>query len=454
MTLSQFAASVSNALRSRPELNDSWVIAELSDVRSSGGHCYMELIEKNELTGATTAKMRATIWASTYFRLRQKFYQDTGTDIVSGLKVLLRGGVQHHPVYGLSFNVADIDPSYTLGDMDRLRREIIEKLTQLNVINDNKELQFPLLPQRIAVISASGAAGFGDFMNQLQNNPDGFVVYPHLFNATMQGERTARSVISALDEIEAEGDKWDCVVIIRGGGATTDLNGFDNYELAYKIATYSLPVVVGIGHERDRTVLDEIACVRCKTPTAVAEFIIDSLRRAFTEVTQYVDYIIRYSTQNIAGEKLRLNGLGASIPAFAQARIHDAKMKLGVLGNKLPLLTQQRVQDANGKLNQYATMLKLVSGQRLDDGRREIRDIESMLKQSVEMKLRDNELKLKNIESMVDVLNPRNTLRRGYSVTRHNGKAVKDVAQLAEGDVVETLLYNGVIESEIIHKKD
>ncbi|MDE6793126.1 MAG: exodeoxyribonuclease VII large subunit, partial [Muribaculaceae bacterium] len=208
MTLSQYTAWIGEAMRRVPELWNAWVVAELSDVRINGGHCYMELIEKNA-AGQTVAKMRATIWASVFYPLRRKFLNATGRDIATGMKVMLRGGVNHHSLYGLSFNVSDIDPSFTLGDMERLRREIIMRLTNEGIINRNKEVSLPIAPQRVAVISAEGAAGYGDFMNQLLGNADDLKFYPRLFPAIMQGDRTSSSIRAALERVEQTIDLWD-----------------------------------------------------------------------------------------------------------------------------------------------------------------------------------------------------------------------------------------------------
>lgn len=449
LTLSQLTAYVGNALRNRPELCDTWVVAELSDVRLSGGHCYMELIEKSELTGSTVAKMRCTVWASNYSRMRRKFLDATGKDIVSGLKVMLRGGVQHHSIYGLSFNAIDIDPNYTLGDMERLRKEILRKLSQLNVVNDNRTLAFPAVPQRIAVISAAGAAGYGDFMNQIEHNTDGFVFYPKLYQAVMQGERTAPSVIACIEEIESHKEKWDCIVIIRGGGSTTDLNGFDNFELAYKICTCELPVVVGIGHERDRTVLDEIARVRCKTPTAVAEFLVGCLRESSEKVGRLVDFIIRYGKESLAGEERRLSSLTVLLPEVAGRKISDTRLQLNMLAGRLPAITQQRIEQSRGQLDNTLAMLRVLSGQRIADAGRTLEDFGRRLQQGSELMLKEATTSLGNLESLLNVLNPQNTLKRGYSVTRVNGHAVTDIETLKSGEIIDTQLYGGSIKSRI-----
>lgn len=428
ISLQQLQQLVGNTIRMNPQLQGVWVTAELSDVRIAGGHCYMELIEK-DILGNTCAKMRAMIWNSTFNLLRGKFYAATGKDISTGMKVMVRGSANHHNLYGLSFTISDIDPAYTVGDMERIRREILEKLSKEGIIDRNRQLRFPPVPQRIAVISAAGAAGYGDFMNQLDNNPDGFKFYTHLFPAAMQGEKTSQSVRDALEMVESTIDLWDCVVIIRGGGATTDLNGFDDYDLARAVALFPLPVAVGIGHERDRTVLDEIACMRCKTPTAVAAMLIDSLRIAYTAAVERVKKIARYSVEAMRGEKYRLSNIETALPARVQTRIMRSEKHLSELGHAIERALSKRYssESERQKLLRYR--------------------FEKACSQITERPM----IKLKNLENMIRVLSPQNTINRGYSLTMLNGKAVRSVTALKEGDVLETRLSDGTIQSVIVN---
>ena len=266
-----------------------WISAEISELHvNAAGHCYLELIEKDS-RGATVARQRAMIWAAVYRLLKPYFEQETGYRLAAGIKVLVQVSVSFHELYGMSLAICDINPTYTLGDAARKRAEILRRLTEEGVAEMNRELPVPLVPQRIAVVSSGTAAGYGDFIDQLQNNPYRYIFYPVLFPAVMQGERTEASIIDALNRIYAFADNFDCVVIIRGGGATSDLGSFDSYPLAVNVAQFPLPVIVGIGHDRDETVLDYVAAVRVKTPTAAAEWLvarahetdlrIDALRR-------------------------------------------------------------------------------------------------------------------------------------------------------------------------------
>lgn len=431
--LADLTRMVGNAIRRDPELSQVWVLAELSDVRVVGGHCYMELVEKDD-RGSFRAKLRAMIWSSSYTTLRRRFVAETGREISAGMKVLVRGGVTHHDVYGLSFVISDIDTSFTLGDMERVRREILARLAKEGVLENNRRLAAPELPQRIAVVSAAGAAGYGDFMHQIEQNEWGFRFYPCLFAATMQGDRTVPTVLDALDLVERTHAimKWDCVVIIRGGGATADLNSFDNYELARRVATYPLPVAVGIGHERDRTVLDEIACVRCKTPTAVAALLLDRVLQSWNRVIESSRRIGNYVSLAMEGERRRLEQLQVSLPALVGARTMRQRMVLTEKASAIARTLAGKVPFERGRLEMYGHRMAEAPKRRFEQAA----------------------ARLERTEAMIRVLSPDNTLRRGYSITRVNGRAVRDVAGLRPGDMIETTLHQGKVLSEVIDKNE
>lgn len=286
--------------------DEYWVQAELSDVRSNySGHCYLEFVQKDSKSNALVAKARGIIWNNVYSRLKPFFERETGQLFVSGIKVLVKVTVDFHELYGYSLTVVDIDPTYTLGDMARRRKEIISRLESEGILTLNKELELPVLAQRIAVISSATAAGYGDFCNQLEHNPYGFVFYPHLFQAVMQGDKVELSIIAALEKIYQTQEKWDVVVIIRGGGATSDLSGFDTYNLAAHCAQFPLPVLTGIGHERDDTVLDVVSHTRVKTPTAAAEFLINHLRGTAEALDGYDSFINQTIPDILQREKER-----------------------------------------------------------------------------------------------------------------------------------------------------
>ena len=326
ITLRNFLSRLKTVIMSEQSLLQQWVIAEISDFRYNR-HCYMQLLEK-DANGTTIATARATIWQSTFYAINSKFQSATGQNLANGLKVMLQVSANMSEQYGLSLNVTDIAPEYTLGDMQRLRLEIIERLTREGLIDLNKELSLPLKPQRIAVISAAGAAGYGDFCNQLSNNASGIKFYTCLFAASMQGKDTAPTVIDALRRIDNNRQLFDVVVIIRGGGATTDLNSFDNYELAKQVALCQLPVITGIGHERDKTVLDYVASSPVKTPTAAAELIINQCSMCLNTLNDYQTAIVNAATATLREEKIHIDYFASQLQPLAKNIISREQLKL------------------------------------------------------------------------------------------------------------------------------
>ena len=452
LSLRQYTSEIANSIRTNPVLQSRWVIAELSDVSERGGHCYMELVEKDD-RGVTIARLRGTIWANNFaYKIKPKFEQITGQKFKSGLKVMLFGSASFHEQYGLSFNITDVDPSFTIGDMERIRREIIETLTREGVVNCNRMLQMPRVPQRIAIISAKGAAGYGDFMNQLQSNPVGFKFYTHLFEATMQGETTSNSVIKALNDIEMTIDLWDCVVIIRGGGATSDLNGFDNLELARRVATFALPVVVGIGHERDRTVLDDIANVRVKTPTAAAEWLIMCAQQTLDQALALANQVARYVKDRTSGASKQLSHIEGTIPIIAKQQIIKSKSNLAAIASALPYMTKNRILSANRTIDALARDVQHSAIGKISAAQTYLKTMSDALANAAPKAIANQDKRLKALENVVEALSPQKTLRRGFSLTKVNGKTVKSIDQLADNDVITTYLADGEITS-VVNKK-
>ena len=452
LSLRQYTSEIANSIRTNPVLQSRWVIAELSDVSERGGHCYMELVEKDD-RGVTIARLRGTIWANNFaYKIKPKFEQITGQKFKSGLKVMLFGSASFHEQYGLSFNITDVDPSFTIGDMERIRREIIETLTREGVVNCNRMLQMPRVPQRIAIISAKGAAGYGDFMNQLQSNPVGFKFYTHLFEATMQGETTSNSVIKALNDIEMTIDLWDCVVIIRGGGATSDLNGFDNLELARRVATFALPVVVGIGHERDRTVLDDIANVRVKTPTAAAEWLIMCGQQTLDQALALANQVARYVKDRTSGASKQLSHIEGTIPIIAKQQIIKSKSNLAAIASALPYMTKNKILSANRTIDALARDVQHSAIGKISAAQTYLKTMSDALANAAPKAIANQDKRLKALENIVEALSPQKTLRRGFSLTKVNGKTVKSIDQLADNDVITTYLADGEITS-VVNKK-
>lgn len=386
--------------------DEYWVQAELSDVRTnSTGHCYLEFIQKDPRSNNLIAKARGTIWTNVYRLLKPYFEESTGQAFVSGIKVLVQVTVSFHELYGYSLTVQDIDPTYTLGDMARRRREILKQLEEEGVLTLNKELEMPVLPQRIAVVSSPTAAGYGDFCHQLKNNSRGFFFHTELFPALMQGDRVEESVLSALDAILNRQEDFDAVVIIRGGGATSDLSGFDTYLLAAACAQFPLPIITGIGHERDDTVLDSVAHTRVKTPTAAAEYLINCMDLAADELEVLVSQLHGSVRFRLTEEHRKLISYRNRIPSAVVRRVSDAKLALLTTRKDISLAVQT-------SLSRQRHRLELLQ-QRLADA------------------------------------SPEKMLARGYSITLKDGKVVKNAAMLNEEDEIITRFYRGEVASVI-----
>ncbi len=380
-----------------------WVEAELSECRESRGHCYMELIQKDEQTATPIAKASAKCWANKWLTIRPYFERTTGQQLHAGMKVLLQVYPQFHEAYGFSWIVTDIDPTYTLGDMARKRQEIIQKLKAEGVFDLQKELQLPVFCQRIAVISSQTAAGYGDFCNQLADNPYGFKFETQLFPAIMQGEGVEQSIISALEQIYDM--PFDCVVIIRGGGATSDMSGFDTLALAENVANFPIPIITGIGHERDESILDMISHTRVKTPTAAAALLIDHLKGVLETIEGAQSMITHYVQQKLSIANSQLSIISEAIPRLFSIVKTRQEAKIDALYTRLPMLIERRLTSERHRLQ-----------------------------------LMDEKLK---------ALDPTLLLARGYSITMHNGRAVKDASQLSPGAEIETRLAKGTIHSVI-----
>lgn len=384
-----------------------WVQAEISSISPSGqGHCYLELVQKDATGRNFLAKAKANIWRGTWLKLKPYFEAQTGETLKVGMKVLLQVTVTFHEVYGYSLVVQDIDPTYTMGDMARRRKEILEQLEKDGVIGLNRELEIPALPQRIAVISSATAAGWGDFRNQLDGNIYGFRFYVKLFPAAMQGDDVERSVISALNAVAMRREDFDVVIIIRGGGAVSELSCFDSYNLAFNIANFPLPVITGIGHERDDTVADVVAHTKVKTPTAAAEFIINRVFDTASELENLTRRMSDAITEKMNAEKVRIERMSQKLPSlFAVLKTRQEQV-----------LETMWIKTVNGVCNMLTAQAH----------------------------------KLEIVEKSLAAADPQVILKRGYSLTRLNGRAVRCASDLKKGDRLTTVFADGSVESEII----
>ena len=396
--------------------DEYWVEAELSECRENSGHCYMELIEKDEDSNTPVARASAKCWRQTWMMVKPYFERTTGQPLRAGMKVLLKVYAQFHEAYGFSWIVSDIDPTYTLGDMARKRQEIIRQLKEEGVFNLQRELHIATFAKRIAVISSQHAAGYGDFLRQLEDNEYGFRFEVTLFPAIMQGEQVEQSIIAALNQIyELQNNQlslfssltshFDCVVILRGGGATADLSGFDTLALAENVAQFPIPIITGIGHDRDESILDMVSHTRVKTPTAAAAFLIDHLRRVWERITNAEASINQYVSERLRYQQQRISQLATLIPTLALRRLSDSRHRIEMTESRLPVAIGRRLTDEKHRIERLSILLQGSDPQLL--------------------------------------------LKRGYSITLHNGKAIHDPSLLKDGDEIETRVEKGMIKSTV-----
>jgi exodeoxyribonuclease VII large subunit len=410
--------------------HDYWVEAEVSEVREVHGHCYMELVQKDLFGNTPVARASARCWKNTWMKLRPRFERATGQTFHAGLKVLLRVHVNFHEAYGFSWIVNDIDPTYTMGDMARRRQEIVRQLKEEGVFDLQRELQLPMFCQRIAVISSANAAGYGDFCNQLADNDYGLQFQVKLFPAVMQGEGVEQSIIEALNSIYntvGGAPAFDCVVIIRGGGATADLSGFDTLALAENVAQFPLPIITGIGHERDESVLDMVSHIRVKTPTAAAAFLIDHLAEVLMRVNDCQEKITQYVGRRMQLEQVRLQRLAERIPTLFSLVKSRQTARLDQLFMRASASVAQKLSTLNYRLSTLSAQLPPL----------------------VERKLLRERHRLDLLSQRATSLDPDLLLRRGYSITLKNGHMVRSASDLQPGDIIETRLAGGSVSSEV-----
>lgn len=403
-----------------------WLTAELSECRvAANGHCYVELVEKNDDSRVLIAKARGNIWRNTYPLLAATFEHETGQKLQPGLKILVEAKVTFHELYGYALNIIDIDPTYTLGDMARKRKEILAQLEADGVLTLNKELALPRPLSRIAVISSSTAAGYGDFCDQLEKSPYRFTT--RLFPAIMQGEHVEESVIEALDSIAEEQEAWDAVVIIRGGGAVSDLNGFDTYLLAANVAQFPLPVLTGIGHERDDTIIDVVAHTRLKTPTAVAAFLIERQRDEYETLLLMKKNLQQNICRKLEKERNRFEQNGRRYQMATANYCHREKANLLKLTSLLEKQIFQLIQQQQFQLN----------------------SLQQVYEKAVATQISHEQIKLASIGKQLALAGPERILKMGFSITYHQGKAVKSASLLKSGSRLTTRLAEGSITSTV-----
>ncbi len=402
-----------------------WVEAELSEAREVRGHCYMELIQKDVFSPTPVARASAKCWKNTWLPLRSKFERTTGQTLHAGMKLMLLVTANFHEAYGFSWIVQDIDPTYTLGDMARKRQEIIAQLKAEGIFDMQKELALPPLAQRIAVISSEQAAGYGDFCQQLVHNDYGLKFYTTLFPAVMQGEQVEQSIISALNAINDRLDHYDVVVIIRGGGATVDMSGFDTLALAENVANFPLPIITGIGHDRDESVLDMVSHTRVKTPTAAAALLVDHLAALLAHI----------------------EGLQNRLLTSVGHRMDQEQSRLSRCAERIPMLFSLTKTRQEARLERISTAITQLVERRLDTCRHHLQMLSASLSPLVMRRLSDEHHHLQQLTLRLQSLDPDLLLKRGYSITTFNGKTLRDVSQLHDGDELVTRVQHGTVIS-------
>lgn len=448
ITLHELNRRVANAITAA--MPDSyWVVAEISELKEHRGSCYLTLFQKDDASDTIVAQASAMVWSGTYRMLKPYFESVTGCSLARGLKVLFSVRVQFHERYGYSLQVVDVDPNYTIGDVERRRRETVQRLTDDGVVDMNHELEMPPLPKRIAVISSATAAGYQDFMHHLEDVGGDFCIETTLFPAVMQGDTAPASIISALEAIYDERDSFDAVVMVRGGGAIADMACFDNYELALYVAQFPLPVISGIGHDKDQSVVDLVAHTSVKTPTAAAEFIVDHFAEAAHELRELQHRLVRSVSERLQHERATLNMYSKSAATLASMSLRNNAMLIAMHSKQLPLAVGHRLAQHRQTLSAQVHRVALVAKSSTFAAHVRLERQPQRIKMATNALIERQKAKLGHAETITKHLNPFNLLERGYSITYYNGKAIANGAALRPGDRITTRLHLGIIESTV-----
>jgi exodeoxyribonuclease VII large subunit len=431
-----------------------WVIAEISELKeNSAGHCYLELIEKQPDDKNVKARVKAIIWSSRYRFLKSFFENTTGESIREGLKVLVKVRIEYHELYGLSLLISDIDPAFTIGEMALRRQQIIKKLEEEGILNMNKEVSFPILPQRIAIISSEKAAGYTDFLNHLSGNSFGYVFYTALFESAMQGTETETGIITALDRIAENIQLFDVVAIIRGGGSQTDLSWFDNYNIAYYITQFPLPVITGIGHDKDMSVTDLVANFALKTPTAVADYLIDCTAETENHILDMFSSIRDLTSIIIKEKQALLESLRNKLVPLVSVMVNEKREKLSE--KIFELINYGKEYTYRASRFPANQRLRLLSGSKsiLNINHLTLERSAKNIRTYCKNYLDTNIGKINFLENTINILNPENVLKRGYTITSVNGKILKNKQELKAEDIIYTQFSDGTLRSRVLPEK-
>ncbi len=452
ITLIELNEEIRNVLKNNLQIS-YWVTGEISELKeNASGHCYLELIQKEEDSERIIARNRAIIWSNNYRMIKAYFETTTRQLFIPGIHIMVKVNIEYHEIYGLSLTIFDIEPVYTVGELEIKKQKILEKLTEEGVINMNKELDFPVLPKTIAIISSKSAAGYKDFIDQLMNNPRGFRFSIRLFPAFMQGNEAEASVIAALDKIYSYEHIFDCVIIIRGGGSQTDLNCFNSYQIASHIAQFPLPVITGIGHEQDDTITDIVAHTRLKTPTAVAEYLINIYTEKWNQLEVFREIITLELSKKMHAYKQNLATKASRVIQKANEKFYNTKSVLHSMNEKLKYTLYQFCERQEKRLAMLTNSVEKKSDRHLLKHTYLLKRTGETLKIKTNNVLLNNKYRLNIKSDAIRNLDPLVILDRGYSITMNNGKVVKSSKQINIDDPIETRLSKGKIKSKITDK--
>ncbi|OFY54762.1 MAG: exodeoxyribonuclease VII large subunit [Bacteroidetes bacterium RBG_13_46_8] len=427
-----------------------WVVAEISELKVNvNGHCYLELIEKDAESEMMKARARATIWSSAFRMIRPYFETTVHTALSPGLKIMVKASVEFHELYGLSLNITDIEPSYTLGEMARQKQDVIDRLIREGVFDLNKQQELHRLPRKIAVISSQTAAGYGDFHDQLLHNPYGYKFYIRLFPAIMQGEEAEASIVSSMERVFRHEDFFDALVIIRGGGAQSDLSCFNGYWLASHIAQFSLPVLTGIGHEQDETVADMVAHTRLKTPTAVAEFLLAKFQEEDSFLYELSASLAEATRDILHDQGTRLMKLAFLIKPLIRSAMENSRKRLAIDAVILKNASRKVLSGARNASAMLQFRVTSSSKQFLLRNSHRISLVRNNLKFIIPSLFQQESFRLEMLASKNLYNDPQHVLKRGYSITLFRGKPLKNAGDVKEGDEIDTVLQQGRLKSQV-----
>lgn len=434
--------------------NTYWVIAEISELKiNRKGHCYLDLVEKDELGDRIKAKAKGIIWSYTFRMLKPYFETSTGREFKQGLKIMVNVSVEFHELYGYSLYIHDIEPSYTLGDIARRRLEVIKKLEDEGIMDMNQQLPLPHVPQIIAVISSKTAAGYKDFIEHINNNPYGYIFYSKLFPAYMQGDEAEGSIIEALEKIYHHEALFDAVAIIRGGGAHADLGCFDQYQLAANVAQFPLPVITGIGHEKDESVVDMVAHTKMKTPTAVADFFVSMAYEYEEKMLGLRDRMVEKTNQYINLENQRIRNLSGRIHPNVKSILERSKNTVEIRKEKLLHIHRNFLDRKQQSLTAYSKQLVRSYEQSFQKNLLEIKNYERSIENFLKNYITSQKKHIDNLEKAKTYLDPKNVLKRGFSITQKNNHPVKSIKEVKNGDIINTFLFEGKLVSKVSDKE-